>query len=67
MAGKFSVGSRVQAIDELGRWCAAKVVRDNKDRGYLVSFPGYPEHDIWADEDSIRHLILPYEEQQRRK
>lgn len=66
MAGKFSIGSRVQAIDELGRWCAAKVV-DEKDETYLVSFTGYPGHDIWVDMHAIRLPVLPYEEHQRRK
>lgn len=67
MAARYSKGSRAQAVDELGRWCNAKVGEVNGD-GLWVSFPGYPEHDQFvSDERNIRSPVLPYEQQQRRK
>ncbi|XP_022110626.1 uncharacterized protein LOC110990100 [Acanthaster planci] len=68
MAGEFTVGKRVQAVDELGRWCSARVVAvdDGEGLGTLVSFPGFRGHDILATPDRIRQPTLPIEEQHRR-
>jgi len=61
---RFKIGSRVQAIDELGRWEEGKVVDyHNKDGicGPVVHFPGWgQEFDVHASPAEIRPLWDPF-------
>ena len=57
----FFVGSRVQAIDELGRWEEAKVVGILED-GFNVTFIGFGKDcDMVVTGESIRSLIDPFQ------
>ena len=66
MAEEYAIGSRVQAVDELGRWADAKIVR-KEDDGWTVTFPGYPDCDRLAAESEVRWRVPPLAEQERRE
>ena len=69
MAENIIIGSRVRAIDELGRWEAAKVKEIGFDKNeILVVFPGWnSDWDRWVNRQEIRHPVSPIEEQRRRE
>lgn len=69
MAENIIVGSRVHAIDELGRWEVAKVKEINLEkREFLVEFPGWDSHwNRWVTRQEIRRPVPPIEEQKRRE
>ncbi|KAJ8018193.1 hypothetical protein HOLleu_43957 [Holothuria leucospilota] len=57
----YSVGKKVQAVDELGRWEAGKVKAVEQNGTYLVSFDGWgPEFDRNVSSDELREPIEPF-------
>ena len=68
----FTVGERVQAVDELGRWSKGLVAglereeeEDHTITKYHISFPGYPEDGISVNSEHVRRPVLPVEQQER--
>ena len=53
MATEIVIGQGVQALDELGQWCKARVV-DEVGEKWLVSFPSYPGCDRLVGRSEIR-------------
>ena len=67
MAEKIIIGSKVQEVDELGRWEAAKVIGREADN-FLVSFAGWDKEWVrLVDINKIKNPVPPKEEQKRRK
>ena len=66
MAEEYAIGSRVQAIDELGRWSTARITAV-LDEEWTVCFPGYPGFDRDVNAAEIRLRIPPLAEQERRE
>ena len=68
MAGKFALNSKVQTVDELGRWCDGRILEIGDD-DLFVCFPGYPDSSlrVAVDSDKVRERVLPYEQQLRGK
>lgn len=57
----FSIGNKVQAVDELGRWEAGKVKDVRPDGTYLVSFDGWgPDFDRNVSTDELRVPLVPF-------
>lgn len=64
MADIFIINGKVQAVDELGRWCQARIVEVDGEEIH-VSFPGFPGADVHVNREHIRKPVLPYEQQFR--
>ena len=70
MAGNFEVNSKIQAVDELGRWCDARISDISSAGELLVVFPGYgrdADVRLPADSVDVRARLLPFEQQLRGK
>ena len=57
MAYCWDIGNRVQAVDEIGRWCNGRVIESDGLR-FKVRFQGYgPEYDRVVGKLEIRERI----------
>lgn len=61
MAEKISIGDKVQAVDQVGRWTTAKVIAVNPEDGqYKVTFVGWSSE--WnRDVDGMLYCLLKNE------
>lgn len=69
MAEIISVGDKVQAVDDIGRWEAGRVTAVLADNhGYKVTFIGWSKDwDRVVENHEVRLPVLPAEERVRSK
>ena len=64
----FPIGDKVQAVDENGHWGDGKVIGISEDWTYTVNYTGWTnDFDNEVRGPSIRHRVLPMEQQTRGK